>query len=203
MARYTGPLYKKSRRYRYSALETNKEFLKGKKRITVPGQHGANKQKLSGYGEHLYEKQKLAYMYGLTDKQLKNTFEKAKAIEGVLGHNLLFLLESRLDNLVYRMGIANTRRQARQFVTHGHIHVNGSKKDIPSMIIPVGSTIEIKQKSRDNSFIKTNITNSSGKTKLFVEFDSNSFKGKYLRLPNRDEIAGEIKDGIIVEFYNK
>lgn len=203
MSRYTGPVNRKSRRYKYSLLETNKEFIKGKKRTTLPGQHGAKKQKLSGYGEHLYEKQKVMYMYGLNERQMKNLFARAIEMKGINGHNFLFLLESRLDNIAYRMGIGSTRRQARQFVTHGHLLVNGKKVDIPSYQVKVGDEISIAEASRSNTFIKDNLTKTEGKTKLFVKFDSNTFSGTYVRLPERDEIAGEIKEGLIIEFYNK
>ena len=114
MGRYTGPNNKKARRLKFSILENNKEFIKGKKRITSPGQHGTKPQKLSNYGIHLYEKQKVRFMYGLSENQLRRTFKKATKIKGVIGFNFLILLESRLDNIVFRMGLSNTRRQSRQ-----------------------------------------------------------------------------------------
>ncbi len=199
--RYTGPNNKIGRRYKYSVLENNKEFIKGKKRITAPGQHGAKHQKLSNYGEHLYEKQKLRYMYGLTEKQLRNTFKKAQGMHGVLGTNLLILLESRLDNLIYRMGLASTRRQSRQFVNHGHILVNGKKVDIPSYIAKVGDEISIKERTQNNFFIQDNLT--KAKDIDFIEFNKNTLTGKYLRFPEREELSGQINEALVVEFYNK
>jgi len=201
MSRYTGPVNKKSRRLKFSILENNKEFLKGKKRISSPGQHGDRRQKLSNYGEHLYEKQKVRFMYGLSEKQLRNTFKKATKVQGVLGTNFLVMLESRLDNVVYRMGLANTRRQARQFVNHGHILVNGSKIDIPSYQAQPGDVIEVKAKSQDNFFMNDNL----GKARKvdFVEFDAKAMKGTYLRYPEREEIAIGINEALVVEYYNK
>ncbi len=201
MSRYTGPVNKISRRYGYSQLETNKEFNKGKRRTSAPGQHGAKKQKLSNYGLHLYEKQKLKYMYGLNERQLKNLFEKSMKMTGVAGENLFILLESRLDNIVYRMGIATTRRQARQIVNHGHVLVNGKKIDIPSYKVNVDDEISIKEKSQKNPFILEAVSNS--KPKLFVEFDKKTLTGKYLRYPNRDELTNEIQESLVVEYYNK
>ncbi len=201
MSRYTGPVNKISRRYGYSQLETNKEFNKGKRRTSAPGQHGAKKQKLSNYGLHLYEKQKLKYMYGLNERQLKNLFEKSMKMSGVAGENLFILLESRLDNIVYRMGIATTRRQARQIVNHGHILVNGKKIDIPSYKVNVDDEISIREKSQKNPFILEAVANS--KPKLFVEFDKKTLTGKYVRFPNRDELTSEIQESLVVEYYNK
>ena len=201
MSRYTGPNNKKARRLKFSVLENNKEFIKGKKRITAPGQHGAKHQKLSNYGEHLYEKQKLRFMYGLSEKQLRNTFVKATKMKGVIGYNLLILLESRLDNVVYRMGLANTRRQARQFVNHGHMLVNGKKVDIPSYQVKVGDDILVKEKSQDNFFMKDNIKKT--RPNEFITFDSSKMKGKYERFPERDELTGQINEALVVEFYNK
>ncbi len=199
--RYTGPNNKIGRRYKYSVLENNKEFIKGKKRITAPGQHGAKFQKLSNYGEHLYEKQKLRYMYGLSERQLRNTFVKAQAMHGVLGTNLLILLESRLDNLVYRMGVGSTRRQSRQFVNHGHILVNGKKVDIPSYIAKVGDEISVKEKIQNNFFIKDNLEKAKGID--FIEVNKKTLTGKYLRVPEREELTGQINEALVVEFYNK
>ncbi|AHK22450.1 30S ribosomal protein S4 [Candidatus Hepatoplasma crinochetorum] len=201
MSRYTGPNNKKARRYKYSILENNKEFLKGKKKISIPGQHGNKNQKLSNYGEHLYEKQKVRYMYGLNEKQMKRTFEKATKMKGVLGENFLFLLESRLDNLIYRMGFASTRRQARQFVNHGHVRVNDRKVDIPSYVVSPGSKIELKDKSKKINFIKDNLE--AARIAPFVKVDSKTLSGEYLRLPKRNEISGQLNESLVVEFYNR
>ncbi|NQX83160.1 MAG: 30S ribosomal protein S4 [Mycoplasmataceae bacterium] len=201
MSRYTGPNNKKSRRLKFSILENNKEFIKGKKRITSPGQHGAKRQKLSNYGEHLYEKQKIRFMYGLSEKQLKNTFIKATKLHGILGLNLLILLESRLDNMIYRMGLANTRRQARQFVNHGHILVNKKKVDIPSYKVKIGDEIKVKDKSSKNFFMKDNLSKS--KIIEFVSFDEKTMTGNFIRVPVREELSGQINEALVVEFYNK
>ena len=141
MARYTGPVWKVSRRLSFSILETGEEL---QKRNYAPGQHGPSKRiKLSNYGTQLREKQRVRNMYGLNERQFKNTYVKASKMAGVTGHNLLFTLESRLDNLVYRMGFARTRRAARQLVNHGHVLVNGKKVDIPSAIMTPGCEITI------------------------------------------------------------
>ncbi|WP_373437179.1 30S ribosomal protein S4, partial [Metamycoplasma equirhinis] len=145
MSRFIGSIFKKSRRYGISLLENNKEFTKGKKRTTAPGQHGAKKSKPSDYQLHMYEKQKVRYMYGINERQFKTLFTLASKKSGVTGVNLLQLVESRLDNLVFRAGWARTRAQARQFVNHGHFLVDGHKANIPSMIIKLGSVIEMKQ----------------------------------------------------------
>ena len=154
MARYTGPLWKKSRRVSFSVLETGQEFATGKngkpRRTYAPGQHGPTKRvKLSGYGTQLQEKQRVRFMYGLNERQFHNLFVKASKMEGLAGANFLFLLESRLDNLVYRMGFARARRAARQLVNHGHIEVNGKKLIIPSALIKPGSTIALRENSRN------------------------------------------------------
>jgi small subunit ribosomal protein S4 len=196
MSRYTGSINRKARRLGFSILETNKEFLKGKKRTSAPGQHGAAQKKLSGYGEQLAEKQKLAYMYGMNDRQFRRLFSIAKKMKGSNALNLLIVLESRLDNLVYRMGFAPTRRAARQLVNHGHVLVNGKKVDIPSAIISVGSEIAIKDKSK-----KLNIVNFDEKisTLAFVEADQATKTGKYLRFPERTELNQEINETYVVE----
>ncbi len=201
MARYTGPNNKKSRRYKFSILENNKEFIKGKKRTSAPGQHGQSFKKLSNYGEHLYEKQKVRYMYGLSEKQMKKTFNRALKMKGVLGENFLFLLESRLDNVIYRAGIANTRRQSRQFVNHGHVLVNGKKVDIPSYVMKPGDKFEIREKSKNNFFMKDNLTKT--RKNLFVDFNEKSMTGEYIRFPERAELSGQINEALVVEYYNK
>ena len=202
MSRYTGPTFRKSRRYGFSILETNKEFSKGKKRITPPGMHGEKRVKVTNYGAHLYEKQKVKYMYGMGEKQFKNLFKKAGKLKGDMGLNFLRLLESRLDNVVFRMGIAPTRQAARQFVNHGHILVNGKKVDIPSYSVKVGSEIEIKPKLRKNEVVLMSIGNKVH-TKEFVTFDKSNWKGTYQRLPERKELNSNINESYIVEFYNK
>ena len=200
MARYTGPAYKKSRRLGFSTLETGKELAK---RPYAPGQHGADrKKKLSEYGIQLQEKQKMRFMYGLTEKQFKRTFEKAEKMSGIAGENFLKLLESRLDNVVYRMGLANTRRGARQLVNHGHVLVNGKKVDIPSFNVKPGSTISIKEKSLEHPAVKAALENKVS-TPAFVEFDPKKMTGTYVRYPERNELNAEINESLIVEFYNR
>ena len=147
MSRYTGPSFKKSRRVGFSTLENGKDLAR---RPYKPGMHGAKRQgKLSNYGEQLKEKQKVKFMYGLNERQFHKTFVEAGHMQGIHGENFLKLLESRLDNLVYRMGFANTRRGARQLVNHGHITVDGVKVNIPSFRVKVGSTIALKENSKD------------------------------------------------------
>ena len=151
MARYTGPVWKKSRRLSFSVLETGQEL---KKRTYAPGQHGPTKRiKLSGYGTQLREKQRIRNMYGLNERQFANLFQKASKMEGMAGVNFLLLLESRLDNVVYRMGFARTRKAARQLVNHGHIEVNGKKVDIPSAQVFPGDVVAVRENARNMKVI--------------------------------------------------
>lgn len=200
MSRYTGSINRKSRRLHFSILENNKEFLKGKKREYAPGQHGMANKKLSGYGQQQAEKQKLAYMYGLNNRQFQRIFRIAKQMQGSTSLNLLIVLESRLDNLVYRMNFAPTRRAARQLVNHGHVLVNGKKCDIPSVIINVGDTITIKEKSRNLPIVKANMEN---QTLKFVNVDTASFSGKYVRFPERQELNPDINETYVVEWFSR
>lgn len=193
MSRYTGSIFKKSRRLGFSLLENNKEFSKGKKRTYAPGQHGNKRVKLSGYGEQLQEKQKLMFMYGLNDRQFRRFFDIARHKEGVLTINLLQTLESRLDSLVFRMGFASTRRAARQLVSHGHILVNGKKLDIPSAIINVGSEISVKDKTKS----KINMENAA--IADFVKVDTKTLVGKFSRYPERNELPENINESYVVE----
>ena len=200
MARYTGPAYKKSRRLNFSTLENGKELAR---RPYAPGAHGTDRRKkLSEYGIQLQEKQKVRIMYGLNEKQFHKLFERASKLKGVTGENLLKLLESRLDNIVYRMGLANTRRAARQVVNHGHILVNGHKVDIPSFSCKPGDTISVKEKSLDHPAIKASLE-AINNTLAFVSFDKNKMTGTYVRLPERSELNQEINESLIVEFYNR
>ncbi|QGZ97690.1 30S ribosomal protein S4 [Mycoplasma sp. NEAQ87857] len=199
MSRYTGPVFKRSRRLGFSILETGKEFSKGKKRTYAPGQHGNKRVKLSDYGLHLYEKQKVKYMFGVNEKQLRKTFEKAVKAKGVTGTNLLQLLESRLDNVVYRAGFASTRRQARQLVNHGHFTLNGKKANIPSMTVSVNDVVELKEKSRNN----TQITEALAAKSASAWMTRKDFKVTFDRLPERNEMHSEIKDALVVEYYSK
>lgn len=200
MARYTGPAYKKARRLNFSLLETGKELAK---RPYAPGQHGNDRRKkLSEYGVQLQEKQKVRLMYGLNEKQFRKLFEKASKMSGIAGENLLCLLESRLDNVVYRMGLANTRRGARQVVNHGHILVNDVKVNIPSYIVKPGDVIKVKENSLDHTGIKNALEANTSKV-AYVEFDEKKMQGTYLRLPDRSELNQEINESLIVEFYNR
>lgn len=199
MARYTGPSWKKSRRFKYSILENGKEL---QRRNYAPGQHGQRRTKLSEYGLQLNEKQKVRFTYGVNEKQFRTLFEKAEKLPGKHGENFLFLLESRLDNLVYRLGFATTRRQARQLVNHGHILVDGKKVDIPSYICKPGQTIQMKETSKNLSIVKESLEAVVTRV-AFVSYDENTGVGTFLRLPERTEILPEIKENLIVEFYNR
>ena len=174
MARYTGPVYKKSRRLGFSILENGKELAK---RPYAPGQHGTDRRKkLSEYGVQLQEKQKVRLIYGLNEKQFRKVFDRAVKMHGVAGENLLKLLESRIDNLVYRMGLAKTRRGARQLVNHGHITVNGVKVDIPSYTCKPGDVIAVKENSLDHKAIKESLEATINRV-AFVTFDDKKMSG--------------------------
>lgn len=199
MARYTGPSWKQSRRLKFSVLENGKEL---QKRNYAPGQHGQRRAKLSEYGLQLQEKQKVRFTYGVNEKQFRNNFNRAQKMEGKHGENFLILLESRLDNLVYRMGFASTRRQARQLVNHGHIVVDGKKVDIPSYTVKPGQVIAMKETSKNLAIVKESLENTVSRLG-FVSFDENKGEGTYVRFPERSEILPEIKENLIVEFYNR
>ena len=200
MARYTGPVYKKARRYEFSILENGKELAK---RPYAPGIHGTSRRKKSSeYGIQLNEKNKVRFMYGLTEKQFARTFEKASKMKGITGENFLKLLESRLDNVVYRMGLASTRRASRQLVNHGHILVNGKCVDIPSYTVKPGDTISVKEKSLNHPAIKLSLENTLNRA-AYVEFDDKKMTGTYLRLPERSELNADINESLIVEYYNR
>ena len=200
MARMTGPVWKQSRRLGFSVLETGEELTK---RSYVPGQHGPNKRvKRSNYGQQLAEKQKIRFMYGLSEKQFANTFYKAVKAKGITGTLFLQMLESRLDNVVYRMGLARTRRGARQLVNHGHILVNGKKVDIPSYSCKPGTIIEVKD-SMKNSVASKDAMEATLNTPAFVTFDPQTMKGEYVRLPERSELNQEINELLVVEYYNR
>ena len=200
MARYTGPAYKKSRRLGFSTLENGKELAK---RPYAPGQHGAGRRKKpSEYGIQLQEKQKIRFMYGLNEKQFRRLFDKASKMKGITGENFLKLLESRLDNIVYRMGLATTRRGARQLVNHGHICVNGGKVDIPSYQCKPGDVISVRENSMEHPAVRASLE-AKVTTPAFVEFDAKKLTGTYLRLPERSELNADINESLVVEFYNR
>jgi small subunit ribosomal protein S4 len=200
MSKYTGPIFRKSRRLGFSILETGKELAR---KPYAPGQHGTKKgQKLSNYGIQLQEKQKVKFMYGLSEKQFRRTFEKAKKLKGVLGEDFLKLLESRLDNIVYRIGFAPTRKAARQLVNHGHILVNGKKVDIPSYQLKPGDVVSVKEKSKSHPVIISTLENINRRVE-FINYDENKMEGTYLRYPEGNELNQEIDESLIVEFYSK
>lgn len=199
MARYTGPQWKKSRRLGFSTLETGKELAK---RPYAPGQHGQKRKKPTEYGLQLAEKQKVRHMYGVNEKQFRNTFFRASKMEGITGYNFFCLLESRLDNVVYRLGFATTRRQARQLVNHGHILLNGVKTDIASCQVKVGDVVSVKEKSKSLEIIKSSLE-SRNHVPGFVEVNTEKMEGKYIRLPERSELNQEINESLIVEYYNR
>ena len=200
MSRYTGSSYKQARRVGMSLLESGKEIAK---RPYGPGQHGKDRKAiLSNYGVQLKEKQKVRFMYGLSEKQFKKTFNEAGKMKGIHGENFLKLLESRLDNLVYRLGFATTRRGARQLVNHGHILVDGKKVDIPSYRVKVGSTISLKDNSKDMKVVKESLEKIVSRVE-FVTFDENKLEGVYVRMPERGELNADIDESLIVEFYNR
>ncbi|MFD2046346.1 30S ribosomal protein S4 [Ornithinibacillus salinisoli] len=200
MARYTGSVWKKSRRLGISLTGTGKEL---DKRPYAPGQHGANqRRKMSEYGLQLQEKQKLRFMYGLNERQFRNLFDRAGKMKGVHGENFMVLLESRLDNLVYRLGLARTRRQARQLVNHGHITVDGSRVDIPSYLVKPGQSIGVREKSQNLDIIKEAIEVNNFVPE-YVSFDADKLEGTFTRLPERSELPAEISEQLIVEFYSR
>ena len=200
MARYTGPNNKKARRVSFSILENGKDIAK---RPYGPGQHGKDrKRKPSNYAIQLNEKQKARFMYGISEKQFKKLVNDSAKMKGVHGENLLILLESRLDNIVYRIGFATTRRGARQLVNHGHITVNGNKVDIPSYRVKVGSTIAIKESDKDLKVVKESLEKVTNRVE-FVTYDEGKMIGTYVRMPERNELNPDIKETLIVEFYNR
>lgn len=200
MARYTGPSYKQARRVGFSISETGKELAR---RPYGPGQHGnARKGKLSDYGTQLKEKQKVRFMYGVNERQFKKTFNEASKMQGIQGTNFLRLLESRLDNLVYRIGFASTRRGARQLVNHGHVTVNGKKVDIPSYRVKPGDVISMKEDDKNLKVVAESLAKVSKRVE-FINYDEGKMEATYVRLPERNELNADINEALIVEFYNK
>ncbi|GAW64206.1 30S ribosomal protein S4 [Ligilactobacillus acidipiscis DSM 15836] len=199
--RYTGPSWKVSRRLGVSLSGTGKELAR---RPYAPGQHGQNnRRKLSEYGLQLQEKQKLRMTYGLSERKFYNLFMKAGKIrEGKHGDNFMILLERRLDNVVYRLGLATTRRQARQLVNHGHITVDGKRLDIPSYEVKPGQVISLRERSKNLQIVKDALEAIVGRP-AFVSFDDNKLEGSLVRLPERDELDANIDEALIVEYYNQ
>ncbi len=201
MARYTGPKTRISRKFGEQIFGADKYF---EKKSYPPGQHGLNKRrkKASEYGIQLAEKQKAKYTYGILEKQFRNTFHKASKKKGVTGEVLLQLIESRLDNVVYRLGISPTRSGARQFVAHRHILVNGRVTNIPSMLIRPGDVISVRERSKSLEIVMESLASrSSGFS--WLEWDEDKFAGKFLNYPERDEIPENINEQLIVELYSK
>lgn len=200
MARYTGPSWKIARRLGVSLDGTGREL---EKRPYAPGQHGPNqRKKLSEYGLQLQEKQKLRHMYGVNERQFHNLFVAAGKMPGVHGENFMILLEARLDNLVYRLGLARTRRQARQLVNHGHILVDGGRVDIPSYRVKPGQTISVREKSRNLDIIKEAVELNNF-IPDYLTFDEEKLEGTFTRQPERSELPAEINEALIVEFYSR
>ena len=200
MSRYTGPAFKKSRRVGFSTLENGKDIAR---RPYRPGQHGQSRRaKVSEYETQLKEKQKVRFIYGLTEKQFKKTFNEAAKLKGVHGENLLKLLESRLDNIVYRIGFASTRRGARQLVNHGHVLVDGKKVNIPSYRLRPGQVVSMKEADKDLKVVKESLEKVFNRVE-FINYDNSKMTGTFMRLPERNELNPEINEALIVEYYNK
>ncbi len=208
MARYRGPVEKLERRLGVDLGLKGERRLAGKsaleKRPYPPGQHGQRRAKISEYGEQLQEKQKAKFMYGVSEKQFRTLFKEANRKEGNTGAILIQLLEQRLDNVVYRMGFATTRRFARQLVNHGHILVDGKRVDIPSYRVKAGQKIEIKEKSKTNSQIirAMELTNQTGIVE-WVDIEKDKLFGIFSRVPAREEINIPVEERLIVELYSK
>ena len=200
MSRYTGSSYKQARRVGMSLLESGKEIAK---RPYGPGQHGKDrKAKLSNYGIQLKEKQKVRFMYQISEKQFKRLVDESGKMKGVHGENLLFLLESRLDNLVYRAGFATTRRGARQLVNHGHVTVNGKKVDIPSYRVKIGDVVSLKEDDKNLKIVAEALEKTTKRVD-FVSYDEGKKELTFLRRPERSELNADINEALIVEFYSR
>ncbi len=208
MARYTGPVCRLCRR------EGQKLYLKGDKcfsdkcpvsrRNYPPGQHGQGRRvKLSNYGMQLREKQKVRRHYGVSESKMRKYFAMADKMQGITGENLLKILESRLDNVVYRLGFAESRAEARQLVTHGHIRVNGKKVDIASYLTSVGDAIDVKDKSKNSPKFKSIVENHQGNVKQWLQVDVEKLHGSIVSEPTREDIDLPIEEHLIVELYSK
>ena len=200
MARYTGPITKIARKFGEPIFGTDKDF---EKRNYPPGQHGlaSKRKKKSEYGTQLKEKQKVKYTYGLLEKQFRNLYEKASRMKGQKGEHLIMLLESRLDNIVYRMGIAPTRAAARQLVSHAHITLNGVVCNIPSAHVKPGDVVAVRERSKSLEVITNSVA--SAVKYSWIEFDAKALTGKFLNAPVRAEIPETINEQLIVELYSK
>ena len=207
MAKYTGPDCRLCRR------EGCKLYLKGSKcnsdkcpiltKYAPPGEHGKGRKKSSGYSIQLREKQKTKRYYGVTEKQFKMYYDKASEMRGVTGENMLILIERRLDNVVYRMGLGASRAMARQIVNHGHITVNGKTVDIASYIVKVGDVIAVKESKTSNKYFEEIKSSKAGNIPKWLEFSPEKLEGKVIALPARDDIDSQIAEHMIVELYSK
>ncbi len=207
MGRYTGPVCRLCRR------EGMKLYLKGDRcysdkcaidrRSYVPGQHGQGRKKVSGYGIQLREKQKAKRYYGVMESQFRKYFGMAERMKGVTGENLLSILETRLDNLVYRIGLSESRKEARQLVKHGHFTVNGKKVDIPSYLVKVGDVIEVKEKSKGSEKFKELVENNQRVAPDWLEVDLEKLKAKVVGVPKKEHIDIPIEEHLIVELYSR
>lgn len=202
MARYTGPKSKIARKFREPIFGPDKAL---ERKNYPPGQHGASKRrgKQSEYAIQLQEKQKVKYTYGVLEKQFRNLFGRASARQGITGDNLLQLLEARLDNTVYRLGIAPTRSSARQLVSHKHITVNGEVVNIPSYSLRAGDVVAVREKSKSLELITESVSARTINKYAWLDWDAKQLSGKFVNYPNRDEIPENIKESLIVELYSK
>ncbi|MCQ2174121.1 MAG: 30S ribosomal protein S4 [Bacteroidales bacterium] len=200
MARYTGPSTKIARKFGEPIFGADKDF---EKRNYPPGQHGlaSKRKKQKEYGTQLKEKQKVKYMYGVLERQFHNTYDKASRMAGQKGENLVLLLESRLDNIVYRMGIAPSRAAARQLVSHHHITLNGEVCNIPSTQVKPGDTVAVRERDKSLEVIQQSIASASRYS--WIEFDTKTLSGKFLNMPVRAEIPESINEQLIVDLYSK
>lgn len=207
MSRYTGPVCRLCRR------EGMKLYLKGDrcysdrcaitKRNYAPGQHGQSRKKVTEYGLQLREKQKVRRFYGINESQMAKYFNMADRMHGITGENLLKILELRLDNVVYRMGFASSRAEARQLVTHGHFLLNGAKANIPSLITSVGDVIQVKDRSRNSAKLKEVVENHNGNSVPWLNIDLDQLKGTIVAEPTREDIDIPVEEHLIVELYSK
>jgi small subunit ribosomal protein S4 len=201
MARYTGPKSRIARKFREPIFGPDKSF---EKKNYPPGQHGLTKKrnKQSEYATQLMEKQKVKYMYGILERQFAKTFDRASRMQGITGENLLLLIESRLDNLVYRFGVAPSRTSARQLVSHRHITVNGKVVNIPSYVCKAGDVIAVREKSKTLEVIANSVVGKANKYP-WLDFDKSTMTGKIISMPSRDQIPENIREQLIVELYSK
>lgn len=203
MARYRGPRLRKCRRLDFAVFESPK-FSNPRKNY-VPGQHGPSQRiKLSNYGIQLREKQRIKYLYGILEKQFRNYFKKAVKKNGPTGDNLLIMLESRLDNTVYRLGLASTRRSARQLVSHKHILVNNKTVNIPSFLLSPGDIVQVRDKSKTNSMFQDSMRRIQGDNPMpWLILDKSKLSGTFSQLPEREQITEPVNEQLVVELYSK